>query len=83
MTLKTKNKLGTKALTKDDIYYIEATEDGIKPNKKLKEALITSQFQLAMNGNADMLKWLGKQYLGQSDKTEANEYDNKPLPFID
>lgn len=83
MTLKTKNKLGTKALTKDDIYYIEATEDGIKPNKKLKEALITSQFQLAMNGNAEMLKWLGKQYLGQTDKAEANEYDNKPLPFID
>ena len=83
MTLKTKNKLGTKALTKDDIYYIEATEDGIKPNKKLKEALITSQFQLAMNGNDEMLKWLGKQYFGQSDKAEANEYDNKPLPFID
>jgi len=36
-----------------------------------------------MNGNADMLKWLGKQYLGQTDKAEANEYDNKPLPFID
>ena len=36
-----------------------------------------------MNGNAEMLKWLGKQYLGQTDKAEANEYDNKPLPFID
>ena len=77
MTLKNKQK------KVDDIYYIEATDDGIKPNKKLKEALITSQFQLAMNGNADMLKWLGKQYLGQTDKAEANEYDNKPLPFID
>ena len=59
MTLKNKQK------KIDDIYYIEETEEGIKPNQKLKEALISSQFQLAMNGNADMLKWLGKQYLGQ------------------
>ena len=29
-----------------------------------------------------MLKWLGKQYLGQTESGE-NEYDNKPLPFID
>ena len=30
-----------------------------------------------------MLKWLGKQYLGQSDKGDIDEYKDKPLPFMD
>lgn len=35
-----------------------------------KVSVRRSQFALAQAGNATMLIWLGKQYLGQSDKTE-------------
>lgn len=35
---------------------------------KGKISLRRSQFQVASNGNVSMLIWLGKQYLGQSDK---------------
>ena len=34
-----------------------------------------SQFDLAKKGNATMLIWLGKQYLGQTDKPTAEEDD--------
>lgn len=37
---------------------------------KGKIALRRAQLQLAMNGNATMQIWLGKQLLGQVDKTE-------------
>ena len=33
-------------------------------------SLRRKQFEVANNGNVTMLIWLGKQYLGQSDKTE-------------
>ncbi len=33
-------------------------------------SLRRKQFQLAIEGNVTMLIWLGKQYLGQSDKSE-------------
>lgn len=33
-------------------------------------ALRRAQWQLAMNGNPTMLIWLGKQFLGQSNKTD-------------
>lgn len=35
-----------------------------------KATLRREQYRLAMNGNPTMLIWLGKQLLGQSDKTE-------------
>lgn len=38
-------------------------------NMKLK--LAGKQFEVAMGGNIAMLIWLGKQYLGQSDKSET------------
>jgi hypothetical protein len=37
-----------------------------------KELLRAKQFQIAMTGEKTMLVWLGKQYLGQSDKTEVS-----------
>ena len=37
-----------------------------------KIALRRAQFQTAERGNATMLVWLGKQYLGQRDQPEEN-----------
>ena len=50
---------------------------------KLSEA----QMQLALNGNATMLVWLGKQHLGQKDKQEIDNTHNfiggKPVVYED
>ncbi len=35
-------------------------------------SLRRKQYQLAMDGSIPLLIWLGKQYLGQSDKQELN-----------
>lgn len=42
-----------------------------RANKKLK--LRRMQWQLAEKGNLGMLIWLGKQYLGQTEKVEATQ----------
>jgi hypothetical protein len=44
--------------------YFEAKEEG-------KQAILMGQYNLAMKGNADMLKWLGKQYVKQADKVDT------------
>ena len=44
--------------------YFEAKEDG-------KAAILAKQYQVALNGNADMLKWLGKQHMRQADKVDS------------
>lgn len=49
---------------KDDITEISDVE---------KLDLFNKQIELAMNGNVQMLIWLGKQYL--------NQKDNKPIEF--
>jgi len=36
-----------------------------------KISLRRKQYQVAMDGNPTMLLWLGKQYLGQTDKQEV------------
>ena len=42
-----------------------------------KEAILEKQFDMAMNGSVEMLKWLGIQICGQDNKpTKASE----PLP---
>ena len=38
-----------------------------------KELLRAKQFELAMNGNIAMTIWLGKQYLGQRDKSDVEQ----------
>lgn len=46
------------------------TEYFIKKAGNGKASLRRRQFELAANGNVTMLVWLGKQYLGQSDKSD-------------
>ena len=46
-----------------------------------KSILRSLQNKAAQNGNVTMLIWLGKQYLGQSDKTEIT--DNKEIVIKD
>lgn len=41
-----------------------------------KTSLRRQQFELARKGNATMLIWLGKQYLGQTDKPTDDEGDD-------
>jgi len=53
-------------------------------NARLRHA----QFKQAMAGNVTMQIWLGKQYLGQKDKSEFSSPDDEPpqeirLTFID
>ena len=44
-----------------------------------KVSLRRSQFKYAVAGNATLLIWLGKQYLGQSDKQETENIQQKPI----
>ena len=48
--------------------YFEAKEEG-------KQLLSYMQWQVAMKGNADMLKWLGKQHMKQAEKVESKNDD--------
>lgn len=41
------------------------------------------QFKAANDGNATMLVWLGKQYLGQADKSELTGKDGGPIQTED
>ena len=47
--------------------------------EKCKASLRRKQFELAMAGNATMLIWLGKQMLGQKDKTEHSGDADNPV----
>jgi sulfur transfer protein SufE len=55
--------------------YRKAMETG----RQMRNAsLKRKQYEKAMSGNATMLIWLGKQYLGQRDKMEhSGEIDSK------
>lgn len=44
-----------------------------------KMSLRRMQWKLADKGNATMAIWLGKQYLGQKDKSELSGDGNQPL----
>lgn len=44
-----------------------------------KISLRRKQFEIAMQGKVPMLIWLGKQWLGQSDKTELSSDEERPL----
>ena len=47
----------------------------IKGRSMLKEKLKRKQIAVALQGNVVMLIWLGKQYLGQAERTEeSGEY---------
>ena len=51
--------------------------------ESLKQSLRKAQINLALGGNAVMLIWLGKQYLGQSDNGHVGSIEDAPLPFTD
>ena len=50
-----------------------------KHAEKGKKSLRRAQFSKAIEGNTTMLVWLGKQYLGQRDKTELSGPDGGPI----
>ena len=56
------------------------SEQLIKGRENLKQSLRRAQISLALNGNAVMLIWLGKNILGQSDNPTNGEA-NAPLPW--
>lgn len=45
----------------------------------MKMKLSEAQLQTALKGNATLLIWLGKQYLGQKDSFEDNTKEHKPI----
>lgn len=47
-----------------------------------KQSLRRKQLQVAMGGNVTMLIWLGKQYLGQSDKSDIATETKGPINLI-
>lgn len=53
-----------------------------KGKAETKHRLRDAQIKLALQGNAAMLIWLGKNLLGQSDNP-LNRDDNQPLPWSD
>ncbi len=73
--------------------WFECSEQTIRRNmqneksefcKAYKKAMATTKLRLseaqlkyAFNGNATLLIWLGKQYLGQTDKQEIEFCDNQ------
>lgn len=87
------NKLGHIMCTMPEIASIlgcslnrlERDEEFIRVYKKALEegkmSLRRQQYQLAMKGNCTMLIWLGRQYLGQTDKVDnvVNEDTNKTI----
>jgi hypothetical protein len=53
-----------------------------KGREALKQSLRKAQLHAALNGNAVMLIWLGKNILGQSDNPMDSD-TNLPLPWTD
>ena len=53
-----------------------------KGRQSLVQSLRQAQLRLALNGNAVMLIWLGKNILGQSDNPQDSEA-TAPLPWTD
>lgn len=60
-------------------YGVSFSEYKRKKQEPMRINLMKKQYDIAMGGNVTMLIWLGKQYLGQSDKQELNTDDDKPL----
>lgn len=56
--------------------YLDVYELGLQ---KCKASLRRKQFEMALAGNVTMLIWLGKNMLGQADKTELTGKDGSPL----
>ena len=50
---------------------------------KKKKELENRQWEVAMDGNVQMLIWLGKQHLGQKDKPVDNSWWDRPIDDIE
>lgn len=48
-----------------------------------KVSLRRAQWRSALEGNVAMMIWLGKQYLGQTEKTEMSHNGGMPVRIID
>jgi hypothetical protein len=81
--------LASKGLTNAEIAAkLECSPDTIERNypeelaegRNVARAMLRSkQFELAIAGNVTMLIWLGKNMLGQSDKTEVTGKNGEPF----
>jgi len=58
-------------------YGVSFSEYKRKKQEPMRINLMKKQYDIAMGGNVTMLIWLGKQYLGQSDKQELNTGDSE------
>lgn len=54
-----------------------------KNQSKFRVALINKQIQVALSGNVVMLKWLGVNYLGQSETPKPVSQDDNSKLIID
>lgn len=61
--------LGIGLTTLEDNFRVSIRKGRALRNTRLREA----QFEKAMGGHAGMMVWLGKQFLGQSDKVETRD----------
>ena len=63
---------------------IDYTEFSEQKKAEGVEMLREKQYKLAMEGDRTLLVWLGKQYLGQSEKQEMkHEFKNElPVNFV-
>lgn len=58
-----------------DLLEVRYKEEMAEGKSKCRASLRRRQYELAMAGNPTMLIWLGKNMLGQSDKTEVFDRD--------
>ena len=56
----------------EEEHKISFSEYSAQKKSEGKEILRAKQFELAMSGDKTMCIWLGKQYLGQKDKSEID-----------
>lgn len=65
-----------------DLIQKSYSESFAKGNEEGKQRLRILQWKAAEEGSASMLIWLGKQYLGQSDKVENTNKTVEPVQII-
>ena len=69
-------------IIKEDTLRYNFAEYLTKGRAGMKRRLRAVQLSTALGGNATLLIWLGKQYLGQTD-SPINSDENQPLPWTD
>ena len=69
-------------MTNKEVEKLMVDTDKLDVSLEEKVAIKEKQFQVAMDdGNVQMLIWLGKQYLGQTEKPNDIERDELPSGF--